>query len=144
MVQRLTIDTFWLIDCRVSPRRLAPRLDMLPRLRLSLMVSAAVYSPDCGLCLCTPQTAANAVSRSLGLLRSRSSGTSIVCLLNSNFSLHHFKERFSTLFGAIYSIGFIIDSIKAISSSDKPYFSYNISSVHGCEKSWRGTKRNTS
>lgn len=143
MVQRLTIDTFWLIDCRVSPRRLAPRLYMLPRLRLSLMVSAAVYSPDCGLCLCTPRTAANCVSLSPGLPSSRSSGTSIVCLLNSNFSLHHFKERFLALHCA-YSIGFIIDSIKLISSSDKPYFSYNISSVHGCEKSWRGTKRNTS
>ena len=38
-----------------------------------------------------------------------------------------------------YSICRIILSIKAISSSVRPYFLYNISSVHGWEKSWRGT-----
>ena len=39
----------------------------------------------------------------------------------------------------LYSIGRIILSIKAISSSSKPYFLYNISSVHGWEKSCIGT-----
>jgi len=33
-----------------------------------------------------------------------------------------------------YSIGRIILSIKAISSSVRPYFLYSISSVHGWEK----------
>ena len=42
-----------------------------------------------------------------------------------------------------YSIGRIILSIKAISSSVRPYFLYSISSVHGWEKSWRGTSPNT-
>lgn len=38
-----------------------------------------------------------------------------------------------------HSIGLIIDSINAISSSVKPYLAYSSSSVQGLEKSWRGT-----
>lgn len=41
--------------------------------------------------------------------------------------------------GFIYSMGRIMLSIKAISSSVNLYFLYNISSVQGWEKSWMGT-----
>ena len=40
-----------------------------------------------------------------------------------------------------HSIGLIVASINAISSSLSPYFSYSSASVHGLEKSCMGTKR---
>ena len=48
-------------------------------------------------------------------------------------------QRAPVCFLFSYSIGRIIDSINAISSSVSPYFLYSISSVQGWEKSWRGT-----
>ena len=54
-----------------------------------------------------------------------------------------FLLKFQRTFCFNYSIGRIMLSIKAISSSSKPYFLYSISSVQEWEKSWRGTNANT-